>query len=558
MKRRVILAFSLILLLLAAVTGRLFQLQILQHGYWLARATSIQERELTRAYPRGDVYDRNGLLLATDIRTRSIAIDTHHMAKPQALKSILKRNLNLSEDFLQERFSRESYFTWIERKVDLATADRIERQAKEAGAKGLVFVDEWQRTYPQGKLASNVLGFAGLDDQGLEGLELGFEELLRGKAERSLLIRGGDGAVVAKQVLEPGRPGADLVLTIDARIQHLAEEKIGWGVDRFEAQNGFITVMDPYTGELLAMAQASGFDPNEFRRSTSEERLNYAISWPFEPGSVLKIFNTLAALEYGIISPQERINGNQPVVVGGHRFHNAEQVSYGTVTLEDVIVKSINTGMIRVALRLGKERLYSFLGKLGFGRETGLKLPGEVSGTLRPVSEWSKLALGAIPIGQSISVTGIQLIRAGAAIANGGKLLQPQIIKEARRSDGSVEEFKPQAIRKVASPWNIELLREMMEEVVGRGTGRWAQIEGFSIAAKSGTAEKAVPGEGYVEGKYVSSFLGFFPATDPQFIILVVLDEVGTEPYWGGFTSGKVFKELAERLIDLENLRPDR
>ncbi len=558
MKRRVILAFSLILLLLAAVTGRLFQLQVLQHGYWLARATSIQERELTRAYPRGDVYDRNGLLLATDIRTRSIALDTHHMAKPQALKSILKRNLNLSEDFLQERFSRESYFTWMERKVDLATADRIERQAKEAGAKGLVFVDEWQRTYPQGELASNVLGFAGLDDQGLEGLELGFEELLRGKAERSLLIRGGDGAVVAKQVLEPGYPGADLVLTIDARIQYLAEEKIGWGVDHFEAQNGFITVMDPYTGELLAMAQASGFDPNEFRRSTSEERLNYAISWPFEPGSVLKIFNTLAALEYGVISPQERINGNQPVVVGGHRFHNAEQVSYGTVTLEDVIVKSINTGMIRVALRLGKERLYSFLGKMGFGRETGLKLPGEVSGTLRPASEWSKLALGAIPIGQSISVTGIQLIRAGAAIANGGKLLQPQIIKEARRSDGSVEEFKPQAIRRAASPWNIKLLREMMEEVVGRGTGRWAQIEGFSIAAKSGTAEKAVPGQGYVEGKYVSSFLGFFPAKDPQFIILVVLDEVGTEPYWGGFTSGKVFKELVERLIDLENLRPDR
>ncbi|MFQ6118203.1 MAG: peptidoglycan D,D-transpeptidase FtsI family protein, partial [Candidatus Bipolaricaulia bacterium] len=476
----------------------------------------------------------------------------------EALKEILQRELSLPEAVLDEKFSQEGYFVWIRRKVGLATAERIAREAEEAKVKGLIFIDEWQRRYPQGELASNVLGFAGLDDQGLEGLELGFDGLLRGEPGRLRLIRGGDGAVVDRQVISPGHPGADLVLTIDGRVQHLAEEKITWGIKKFEAKNGLIIVMDPSTGELLALAQAKRYDPNYFERSTPEERLDYAVSWPFEPGSVLKIFTALAALEAGVVSPDERLSGNEPVIVGGHRFHNAQNYSYGLVTLRDIIRLSINTGMIRVALRLGEERLYNFLRKMGFGEETGLGLPGEVPGTLRRVAEWSKLEIGAIPIGQAISVTGLQLIRAGAALANGGRLLEPRLIKEIKRSDGRVERPKPRVIRRVASSRNIELLKGMMEEVVERGTGRAAKIKGFSIAAKSGTAQKAEPGLGYVEGRYVSSFLGFFPADNPRFIILVVLDEVGVEPYWGGHTAGAIFKELAERLIDLYNLKPEK
>jgi len=497
------------------------------------------------------------VLLAADIKTRSIAIDPHHLERPEALKAILQRNLGLSDATLDEKFSHKNYFVWIKRKVNLNKAERIAREAKEAGARGLIFIDEWQRRYPQGELASNILGFAGLDDRGLEGLELGFDELLRGKPGELRLIRSGDGAVVDQRVISPGHPGADLVLTLDGQIQHLAEEKITWGIKKFKAKNGFIIVMDPHTGDLLALAQAKRYDPNYFERSTPEERLNWAISWPFEPGSVLKIFTALAALEAGVVSPGERISGNEPVIVGGHRFHNAENYSYGPVTLQDIIAKSINTGMIRVTLRLGKERLYNFLKKMGFGQETRLGLPGVVPGTLRPVSEWSKLTIGAISIGQAISVTGLQLITAGAALANGGRLLQPQIIKEIRESDGTVEQPQPQVIRRVASSRNIELLKGMMEEVVKRGTGRAARIKGFKIAAKSGTAQKAFPGQGYVKGKYVSSFLGLLPADAPKFIILAVLDEVGTEPYWGGHTAGEVFKELAERLIDIENLKPE-
>jgi stage V sporulation protein D (sporulation-specific penicillin-binding protein) len=554
---RVKLVFILIFFLLATIAGRLFQLQVVEHGFWAAQAERIQEREIIEPYPRGRIYDRNGLLLAADVRTSSIAVDPKHLKRPEALKAILKRELGLSDLFLSERFARDSYFAWIARKVDLSKAMKIAKEAEQAGVEGLIIIDEWQRVYPQGELAANLLGFAGIDNVGLEGLELGLDALLRGEPGVVRLVRSGDGAVIAERVRAPGRPGADLVLTIDGRIQRLAEEEITEGVERFKAQNGFIIVMDPQSGELLALAQAKRYDPNDLEHSTPEERLNYALSWPFEPGSVLKIFVALAALDGGAISLEERVSGNEPVVVGGHRFHNAPNRSYGPVRLEDIIAYSINTGMIRVALQLGEERLYTFLKRLGFGQETGLGLPGEVPGSLRPVKDWSKPDIGAIAIGQAISVTGLQLVTAGAAIANGGRLLVPQIIKEIRRSDGRVERTKPQLVRQVASPWAVAALKGMMVQVVERGTGTTARIKGFSIAAKSGTAQKASPGEGYLEGKYVSSFLGFFPAERPRFTILVVLDEVGVEPYWGGQTAGAVFKGLVERLIDLENLRPE-
>lgn len=557
MKLRLKLALALLLLLLAAIGGRLFQLQILQHSFWAAQAQKIQERELIEPSPRGRIYDRNGLLLATDIKTYSLAVDPHHLEKPEALKSILKRNLGLSDSFLRDAFAQDNYFVWLKRKVDLAKAEQIAEEAKEAQVRGLILIAEWQRAYPQGELASSLLGFVGVDNQGLEGVELGFDELLRGSAGRLRLLRSGDGEIIAERLSEPGRPGADLVLTIDGRVQHLAEEKITWGVEEFKAKNGLIAVMDPTTGELLALAQARRYDPNDFGRSTPEARLNYALSWPFEPGSVLKVFTALAALEYGVVSTDERINGNEPVIVGRHRFHNAPNRSYGPVTLKEIISRSINTGMIRVALRLEEQQLYDFLRKMGFGQETGSGLPGEVPGSLRPVAQWWGPDIGAIAIGQAISVTGIQLLAAGAALANGGRLLKPQIIKEIRRSDGTIESLKPQVIRQIATPWHIEALREMMVEAVESGTGMAARIKGFPIAAKSGTAQKALPSEGYVEGKYVSSFLGFFPAERPRFIILVVLDEVGVEPYWGGQTAGTVFRRLAERLIDLYDLRPE-
>ncbi|MGQ9477310.1 MAG: peptidoglycan D,D-transpeptidase FtsI family protein [Candidatus Bipolaricaulia bacterium] len=557
MSLRVKLVFAFIFFLLVMIAGRLFQLQVLEHGFWAAQAEKIQERELIEPYPRGRIYDRNGLLLAADVRTSSIAVDPKHLKRPEALKAILKEHLGLADSFLSERFSQDSYFSWIARKVDLAKADRIAKEADQAGVEGLIIIDEWQRVYPQGELAANLLGFVGIDNLGLEGLELGFDGLLRGEPGVSRLVRSGDGAVVAERVRAPGQPGADLVLTIDGRIQRLAEEKITEGVKQFKAKNGFIIVMDPQSGELLALAQAKRYDPNDFEHSAPEERLNYALSWPFEPGSVLKIFIALAALDSGSISLEERVSGNEPVIVGRHRFHNAPNRSYGPVRLEEIIAYSINTGMIRVALRLGEERLYTSLKRLGFGQKIGLGLPGEVPGSLRPVKDWSEPDIGAIAIGQAISVTGLQLVTAGAAIANGGKLLLPQIVKEIRRSDGQVERAKPQVIRQVASPWALSALKGMMVQVVERGTGATARIKGFSIAAKSGTAQKAEPGLGYIEGKYVSSFLGFFPAERPRFIILVVLDEVGVEPYWGGQTAGAVFKGLVERLIDLENLRPE-
>lgn len=556
MKRRAKIALTLIFLGFVVILGRLVEIQVFQHQRWLAQAARIQEREIINHHRRGQILDRAGRPLARDIKTTSIALDNYHMTKPEVLRKILKERLSLTDDYLEERIYRESYFTWIKRKVVPNAAEEIKKAVEELEAKGLIFVEEWQRVYPQGQLASNLIGFAGLDNQGLEGTELGFDGLLQGREEVIRIVKGGDGSVIGKQVLKPGRPGDDLVLTIDSGIQLIAEQKIMEGVEQYQAKDGFVIIMDPLAGEILAMAQAKRYNLNRFQESLPEERLNLAVSYPFEPGSAFKIFAGLAALEYGAISPDDWFSGNEPVVIAGYRFHNAMRMSYGAVRLKDIIKLSINTGMIRVAQRLGEESLYQFLKRMNFGELTGLGLPGEVAGTLRPLSEWSKLAIGAIPIGQSVSVTGIQLITAAAAIANGGLLLRPQIVKEVHREGKVIERSKPQVIRRIASPENVEIMKEIMREAVKSGTGGPAEIKGFAVAGKTGTAQKAIPGIGYVEGKYTSLFVGFFPVEKPELIILVVLDEVGTKPFWGGQTAGVIFREIAERIIDLRNLHP--
>jgi cell division protein FtsI/penicillin-binding protein 2 len=538
MKARLLLAAIFSGMLFAAITARLVFLQVVEHDLWLEYARAY-ERKIIKLSRRGTIFDRGGIPLAFDIKTISIALDNYHMTKPEVLSSILKEKLGISNP--DELIYRESYFTWIKRKVSPKLADEIKKATEKEEVNGLIFIEEWKRVYPYGDLASNLIGFAGLDNQGLEGVEFYFDDTLRGEDEVSL-VTFADGKLVRRRVLQKGEPGKDIFLTIDVKIQYIAEKAIDEGVRRFKAKDGFVIVMDPQTGEVLAMAQSKRYDLNQ----DLKPQLNLAVTYPFEPGSAFKIFAGLAALEYGAVTPNTWVSGNQPVTVGGHRFHNAMNKNWGSVNLAEIIKHSINTGMIRVAQRLGEGRLYEFLTYLGFGEETGIELPGEVRGTLRHPRQWSKLEIGAIPIGQSVSVTGIQLIQATAAIANGGKLLAPTIIKGKA----------PQVTGEIASPKNIYIIKEMMRGVITEGTGRPAEIKGFGVAGKTGTAQKALPGKGYVEGKYYSLFVGFFPYKEPEYIILVVLDEVGTEPFWGGQTAGVVFKEIAEAIISLRKLEP--
>jgi cell division protein FtsI/penicillin-binding protein 2 len=554
-RARLLVVMGLLAVLFALVAAKLVEVQVLEHRRWVQTADQIHVRERIQSQPRGRIYDRNGLLLALDVQAVSIALDNYHMTRPELLASLFSHHLKISSQKARELIYRTAYFTWIARKIDPTVARALQDEAEAQNVKGLIFLPEWKRVYPQGSLASNVIGFAGLDNQGLEGIELSFDEVLRGREERREVVLGAGGVVLADRVLEQGSPGADLYLTIDAHIQHLAERAIREGVRRHRAQSGFALVLDPKTGEILAMAQDKIYDLNAFERSSPLQRKNLAVTHLFEPGSSFKVFTMLAALEAGAIGLQERFDGNEPVVIAGHRFHNSENRNYGPITPAEIIKDSVNTAMIRVAQKLGEERFYPFLARWRFGQKTGVRLPGEESGTLPPLASWSKLDIGSIAIGQRISVTGIQLASGYAALANGGRLLTPTMTLPIVPLS-TQQHRQPLTSEVFASFANLQALNHMMQLAVQDGTGILAQIRGFAVAAKSGTGQKAIPGQGYVPGKYTSLFAGFFPAEDPQYVILVVLDEVGTKLYYGGQTAAPIFKEIAEGIIEHKRLKP--
>lgn len=545
---RIVLAIFVVIL--AIIVGRFVQLQIVQHRYWLERAQASQERTIELPPQRGSIMDRNGTVLAVDVKAMAIAVDGINITNPDAAVSILRDELSMSRTELESKVFRESYFTWIDRRVDFDTGQRIRERAKETGVYGLVFIDTWKRWYPQGQLASNLIGFVGIDGFGLEGIEVAYDEHLQGTAQVVQVLEGADGRTYDIEIVEPGQQGEDLVLTIDAGLQFICEEEIRTGVSRFRALGGMIVLLAPHTGHVLAMAQDKGYDLNEFWNSTGEQRRNLAVTHLFEPGSIFKVFTGLAALENNVVSVSDTFNGNNAIEVAGHVMHNADNESFGTVTFGEIIEHSINTGMIRVAQLLGDEPFHDFLSSLGFGRTTNVGLPGEEPGILRPVGEWSGLALAATSIGQSVAVTGIQLVRALAVVASEGILRTPSIVLIDTSEEASENEIR------VCSPATSNTMLGLMRRVVESGTGTLAAVGDFDIAGKTGTAQKAVPGRGYVAGKYTSLFVGIITANSPDYVMLVVLDEVQSGPVSGGYTSGQIFQRAATRLITHERLSP--
>ena len=535
-----------------AVVGRLVQLQIVQHDQWLTVASAIQEQTVDLLPRRGTIYDRNSVPLAFDVKATAIAIDSFNMTNPDAICEILSDELHRPISEIDKLVYRARYFTWIDRSVDLEAAKAIERRVAEANANGLILIDTWKRCYPQGDLASNIIGFVGMDGHGLEGIELAYDDELAGTSAQVHVVKGADGRTYHTETLQEGEPGDDVYLTIDSNLQFICEEEIDSGVSRFRANTGFMILLDPNTGDVLAMAQDRRYDLNKFWASTPAQRNNLATGFMFEPGSTFKAFAGLAALDFGVVKPSDTFNGNDGINIAGHVIHNSDNESFGTVTFAKTIQYSINVAMIRVAQLLGEDKLYNFLVELGFGKTTGIELPGEVNGILRNVNKWSKLALASTAIGQSVGVTGIQLVRAMAAVANGGEVLVPHIVKQV----GSETCDTPAVLRTVAASASCDTMCSLMRAVVKDGTAPWADLPGFEVAGKTGTAQKAVPGQGYVDGKYTSLFAGFFPADAPKYLGLVVLDEVKTTPVWGGYTAGAIFHDAASRFVLAEHIAP--
>ena len=540
------MVFALLGLGVLAIVGRLVQLQVLEHEEWLALAQAIQEDVVEIPQRRGTIYDRNGLPLACDVPGYSIALDNYHMTKPELLVELLEEVLGLAPDEAAGKVYRSSYFTWLARRVDRRVGEELRTRAEELDIEGLLFFDSWVRAYPQGRLAPEVLGVVGVDGQGLAGLELAYEELLRGTPARYHVLRGRDGRVYDLWVEEPGRPGQDLVLTLDATFQLVCEREIATGLEDYEAGRGFALIMDPRDGAILALAQAPRYDP----QSPDPNLLHpWAVTDVFEPGSTFKALVGLAALDQGVVEPDTMLSGDSPYLVGRTRIENAMGLSYGTITFRVAIARSVNTALVQVALRLGRERLYEYLVRMGFGRPTGIELPGEAAGVLRPPEEWTDLDLAVASFGQGVAVTGIQLGTAFCALANDGVLPQPHLVPPA-----------PEPVAQAASPEACVTMRELMRFAVAAPNGTcWrVNVPGYGVAAKSGTGQKAIPGEGYSEEVVVGDVAAMFPWETPEYVILVAYDDLpakywnpvtGQVEYrWGGSTAGPTIASIIKGL----------
>lgn len=551
-KKRLAAIIAIFVVIIGFVVWRLVDVQILEREKWKTKAKIIHQQKISDQPERGKIYDRNGTLLAFNKKAYSIAVDSYDMTKPELLLDVLVEELAISRRELNDLVYRQSYFTWIDRTVSYKTGERIKQRIDNLGIEGVIVLDSTKRVYPRGDLAGPILGFTGIDGDGLAGVEYSMNDILNGEPEVRKVIFGANRYPYKQIVLVEGEPGAEVYLTIDLKIQFLLKQELREGVSKFKAKKGWGVVLDPSTGEVLAMAQNESYDPNNYKRYPSSQRRNLGISYTYEPGSIMKAFAGLAALDYGTVTPETMINGNSPLVLYNHPIHNAQYRDYGQVPFKEVIKNSINTGMIRVSQQLGEEKLYRFLNKVGFGRKTGIALPGEEPGQLKYYTQWSGLAIGSIPIGQGMTVTALQLAGKMASIANGGNLAPTTIVHKITSPEGtSSKRYSPNPgySRLIASQESISEMKEMLRQVVKSGTGQEAEIPGYSVCGKTGTAQKA-EGGGYAVGKYVSSFAGFFPKENPRFLILIVLDEVGTRPVWGGATAGNVFNQLATRIIN--------
>jgi len=526
-----------------AVAGRLVQLQIVEHWQWSAAAQAIQEDVIELPSQRGAIYDRNGVPLAYDVPACSIALDNYLVTKPELLVDLLVGELKMPRAEAADKVYRTGYFTWVARGVDYSVGQRVRARAKDLGVKGLLFFDTWKRAYPQGPIALAVLGVVGVDGAGLAGLELLFDRELSGKSRWVRLLRGPDGRIYDLWEEDPGAPGKALRLTLDARIQWICDQEVARGLRTYAgADRGFALVMDPRTGEILALAHGPSADPAR----PDPALLNpWSVTQVFEPGSMFKALVGLAAFDQGLISPEETFSGDSPIIVAGTQVKNARGRSYGTVTFRRGMAESVNTVLVQVAQRLGIERTHAYLTRMGFGRTTGAELPGEVGGILNPRERWTELDLAVSSFGQGLAVTGIQLGVAFSAMANGGTLLRPRLIP------GPIE------VRgRIASPEACATMREVLGYAVNLGTGNKAAVSGFKVGGKSGTAEMALPGRGYVPDHVTTGMASFFPWDAPEYMVLVVYQTSRNAEFWSGSTAVPSVGEIVRGMAGLGVVRP--
>lgn len=514
-------------------------------------------REFSPPVWRGPIVDRNGMPLALTVEVDSVFANPSEVRDPEGAATRLAPVLGLDARQLALRLRRDARFVWLKRLVTPAEAQAV----RALGLEGVQTTREPRRFYPGRQLAGHLVGFVGYDSRGLDGLEHEYDAVLRSEPRVLRGVRDARGRLVFSEGLGQIEvpQGQRVELAIDRTIQYIAEQELEAALAAFEGRAASAVVMDPHTGEVLALANAPVFDPNRYAEADAEARRNRAITDRYEPGSTLKMFTIAALLDAGLVGPEEQVYCEDGFyLIGDYKIRDAHR--NGWLSLTQCLQRSSNVCLAKLAGVLGRQRLYEALRRFGFGERTGIPVPGETSGLLRHYSKWYEVDLAAISFGQGISVSNLQLATAVSALANGGTLMRPIVVRRVIGADGRlVAEYPPTVRRRVVSERTARLLASMLISVTEEGgTGTEAAIAGFDVAGKTGTAQKAdLHGGGYAEGKWTASFVGFVPAEDPRLVISVTVDEPLVNHY-GGIVAAPVFRRIAERSLRYLGVAPTR
>jgi cell division protein FtsI (penicillin-binding protein 3) len=542
---------------MAVVGGRLVQLQITKHEELAAKAKNQQLGAVDTSPTRGQLLDRQGRELARSIDTESFYADPREIENVDStagkIASVTGQKKEEVAGKIREGKDGNKKFIWLIRRLDLPTATKLDAMNLE----GVFSRRELKRYYPNDALAAHVLGFVGTDEIGLGGVEQFYNEKIRGEAGKLYFERDGSRQRRAFDSYEvQPHPGQTVVLTIDQTIQYRTEQALFAAVESAHAKSGTAIVMDPHTGEILALANAPAFDPNQPPKDAADARVNGALQTIYEPGSTFKIVAYSAAIDKGLVTPDDKIDcQNGSITVAGRLVHDGHP--YGVLTIADALAKSSNVGAIKLGMMVGNDSMYDFAKRLGFGSRTGIDLPGESAGILRSPARWQPSSIGSIAIGQEVGVTPLQMATAYSVLANGGSWVKPHVVRELRSPDGSVLFQAKTESKPALKADTVEKLRGMMEGVTLHGTARKAQMEGYTAAGKTGTAQKIDPKtHAYSATKYIGSFVGFAPVSNPSVVIIVVIDEP-QGAYHGGDVAAPVFREIAEQILPELNITPD-
>jgi cell division protein FtsI (penicillin-binding protein 3) len=527
---------------IAVVIGRLSYLQLFSYSEYLAKAQRQQQRIFEISPMRGPIYDRKGRELAVSLPMDSVFGDPAEIADIETVSQLLSRVLGAPADDLSEKLREAKTPVRLARKLSPESVQRI----TDMNLKGVFFQKENRRVYPQRELAASVLGYVDVDEKGIGGIEYSLDKQIRGRPGKMMVMADGHRRWYDRTE-SAADPGASVTLTLDETIQYIAEKELARAISETHAKAGTVVVEDPNSGELLAVANWPVFDPNDAGSYPPEARIDRAVASAYEPGSTFKVLTLTGAIENGVASPDDLVDCQMgQIMVSGRLIHDWHK--FGVLSVKQVLENSSDVGAIKMALRLGAPRFYDTIRAFGIGQPTDIELPGENRGLLRPLENWSANSIGSLAMGQEVSVTPIQIVSAISAVANGGTLYPPHVVKQIDGGEPGALRSSP-AAQQATDARTAATMRDMMEGVVLEGTGKPARLEGYTAAGKSGTAQKIDPATGrYSATQYNSSFVGFAPVNNPAIAILVVLDSPEGQHH-GGLVGGPVFKRIAEQVL---------